>query len=74
MGVLFAFGRAMRATDRVFLRHAQGNRFGLLPQSASSLLVSGKASHFRASREWRVAPPMRLKKDATRHFRAKDRK
>jgi len=47
-GVLFAFGRATRATDRVFLRHAQENRFGLPPQSASSSLVSSKASDFRA--------------------------
>ena len=44
IGVLFSFFRGVtRATGRIFLRHAQGNRSGLPPRSAPSLLASDNA-------------------------------
>jgi len=70
LGALFAFWRAIRAPDRVFLRHTQGNRFCFAAKPSGSLLTSGKRANFRAQREWRVAPPTRVdKKDAKQKTR-----
>ena len=54
-GVLFSFSGGATPSNRAPQALRSGIRFGLPPQSASSLLVSGKASNFHAPREWRGA-------------------